>query len=203
MRRKVLLFGCWFILTTLVLAFNITLLIQSSKPLEPKDDEVISMLPDDSVTTGYQIASSLGSSQVLGAQVISGDARAKLLENFLIEYNSPLTQYSQLIVEHADLNNIDYRLLVAIAMCESNVGKRIPSDSHNAWGIAVYTGQQDGAVFQDWPTAIAWVSRFMREKFYNQGITDLQTIGEIYAPPSIDTDHSWTKCVEGFRDGIQ
>jgi hypothetical protein len=89
-------------------------------------------------------------------------------------------------------------------MCESNVGKRIPSrNSFNAWGISVYTGQNFGATFKDWPHAIDWVSKYIKEKYYDKGVTDLKEIGAIWAPPSVEKGYSWTRCVESFLESIQ
>lgn len=144
--------------------------------------------------------------QVLGAAVVTGDARALLLAEFIRRYtpNSPFLPFTDRIVSLADQYNIDYRLVPAIAMCESNLGTRIPShDSFNAWGIAVYTGTQHGKVFDSWDHAFEWVSRFLSEKFYSRGITNLRDIGAIWAPPSVENGYSWSNCVEKFMNKIQ
>jgi len=92
----------------------------------------------------------------------------------------------------------------AIAMCESNAGKRIPSkDSYNAWGISVETGETSGAKFPNWLYAIDWVSRYLRDKYFARGITDLIDIGAIYAPPSVANGNSWANCVGQFMEEIQ
>jgi len=89
-------------------------------------------------------------------------------------------------------------------MCESNVGKRMPSsDSYNAWGISVETGELSGAKFPNWLYAIDWVSRYMKEKYYDRGISTLTDIGAIYAPPSVENGNSWASCVEHFMEEIQ
>ena len=54
-----------------------------------------------------------------------------------------------IFLDRAQYYDIDYRLVPAIAMCESNAGKRMPTkDSFNAWGISVETGETSGAKFQ-------------------------------------------------------
>jgi hypothetical protein len=125
-----------------------------------------------------------------------------LLENFM--KNSPMAAYAESIVREADRLNIDYRILPAIAMCESNLGKRIPSsDSYNAWGIAVYTGTNSGAKFKNWDEAITWVSEYIHTKYIQNNLIDVKDIGAIYAPPSVENGHSWANCVEGFMRSIE
>lgn len=144
-----------------------------------------------------------GTSQVLSAHVIAGDARALLLHSFLSRNQSPMAPYADLIVEQADRYKFDFRLVPAIAMCESNLGKRIPSkDSYNAWGIAVYTGASGGRKFTGWDDAIRWVSRYIKERYYDRGYVELEDIGAVWAPPSVENGHSWSNCVNGFMQSI-
>lgn len=196
--RKVLMIGVWFPLTAVLLVLNLSILFS-----------ITHKQPDKAVTTRYIpslaiTASSYGTEQVLGASVRAGDARSLLLTKFLSAHDSPLTEYADYILDRADYYNIDFRLISAIAMCESNVGKRMPTKaSHNAWGISVETGEVTGANFANWLTAIDWVSRYMRDKYYSRGISDLIDIGAIYAPPSVATGNSWANCVQHFMDQIQ
>ncbi len=190
----------WFPLTFVLLIVNMSLLIQTTRKVNAAPVAIFaSPLPD----RPFGITATAGTAQVLGAAVVSADARSLLLQAFLQEYGSPMAPYAPLIVQEADKNAIDFRLVVAIAMCESNLGKHMPStDSYNAWGIAVLTGQQTGATFNNWTHAIEWVSRYLRESYYNLGITDLRSIGAKWAPPSVETGYSWTKCVSEFQKSI-
>lgn len=196
MIRKVLLTVLWFPLTFVLLILNLTLLralylegshVQAADPQRP----------------AKQITAAAGTAQILGASVIAGDARALLLESFLEQHGSPMTPFADLIVKESDANGLDFRLVVAIAMCESNLGKRMPKkDEFNAWGIAVYTGENNGKAFDSWPHAITWVSSYIKSKYHDRGITDLRDIGAIWAPPSVAKDYSWTNCVENFLGTI-
>ena len=190
----------WFPLTLVLLIVNLTLLkIMVKKTHTASLSVVVSPLAD----MPFGITAAAGTSQVLGAHVIAGDARGLLLQSFLKEYDSPMAPYANLIVTEADTNGFDFRLLVAIAMCESNLGKHMPtSDSYNAFGIAVYTGQQTGATFKNWPEAIRWVSHYIKESYYAQGLIDLRAIGAKWAPPSVNTGYSWTNCVSEFQKSI-
>ncbi len=189
----------WFPLTFVLLIVNLTLLQMTVKKTHTASFSVItSPLADN-----FGITAAAGTAQVLGATVTAGDARGLLLQSFLKEYDSPMAPFSNLIVAEADKNGFDFRLLVAIAMCESNLGKKMPSsDSYNAFGIAVYTGQQTGAKFKNWPDAIQWVSRYIKKNYYDQGLVDLKAIGAKWAPPSVATGYSWTNCVSSFQKSI-
>jgi len=193
MLKKLLRVCVWFQMTIVVLLVNLTYLHTNQNP-------ILAATPTVSQTT-YALSSSPDTGKILGAMVEGGDARALLLTAFIKKYqpNSPFLSYTNELVDAADAYQLDFRLIPAIAMCESNLGVRIPShDSYNAWGIAVYTGKQSGKMFNDWPHAIDWVAKFIREKFYNRGITDLSEIGAIWAPPSVTTNDSWSKCVSQF-----
>jgi hypothetical protein len=184
----------WFQVTVILLLVNLTL-------LSTKNTSFFAKKPISS--TNIILAPSIGSGKVLGTSIVTGDARGLLLHNFIARYqpNSPFLTLSDYLVFTADKYTLDYRLIPAIAMCESNLGTHIPShDSFNAWGIAVYTGQQNGKKFNDWPAAIDWVGKFIKEKFYDKNITNLNDIGAIWDPPSVEKDYSWTKCVSSFMD---
>lgn len=200
MMRKLFIAVFWFPVSLGLLFFNLVFIPRyrtSSRPVSMAP--IISPLGD---TMPINLSASLHTSQVLGSKIIAADARGKLLANFLEDYGSPMAPYAGLIVDEADKNGIDFRLVVAIAMCESNLGKHIPSGSFNAWGIAVYTGQQSGAVFTDWEHGIRWVSKYLKERYIDQGVDSLRDIGAIYAPPSVQTGHSWSRCVEEFQTSI-
>lgn len=198
MLKKALIVLCWFPLALSLLAVNLSLLVTLTNRATAAET-VTPRLPPMRIA-----ASSYGTEQVLGASVLAGDARALLLSKFLTQHESPIAEYAEYIVDRAEHYGIDYRLVPAIAMCESNVGKRMPSkDSYNAWGISVETGEISGAKFPNWLYAIDWVSRYLNEKYYSRGITDLIDIGAIYAPPSVANGNSWATCVGHFMEEIQ
>jgi hypothetical protein len=201
MVRKLILLSVWFPFAYFIILVNLSYVPRELQAIamDTQTDTIISPLASMSP---FHITAAAGTSKVLGTDIIAADAREHLIADFLYKHDSPMAPYANVFVEEADKHNIDYRLVVAIAMCESNLGKRIPKDSYNAWGIAVYTGQQSGANFQDWPTAIRWVSKYMKERYLDRGHDTLREIGSIYAPPSVETGHSWARCVEEFQTGI-
>lgn len=191
--RKAFVLVMWFPLTLVLIVQNLMLLSYRPYALERKTPVAVYASPYAGTIEGLTVSSG----KILGMSVVAGDGRISMLSEFLSD--SPLAPYAEHIVKEADAYDIDYRLIPVIAMCESNLGRRIPSkDSFNAWGIAVYTGKQEGASFADWPMAITWVTRFIRDRFIEKGHIDLKSIGAIWAPPSVDTGHSWANCVETF-----
>jgi hypothetical protein len=201
MMKKVFLLINWFpiALILLFINFHVLELTEKKQDLIALNEYILSPLAD---AGAYHLSASGNTSKVLGASVVAADARGKLLEEFLDKYHSPLKPYAYRIVEEADKNGIDFRLIVSIAMCESNLGKRMPANSYNAWGIAVYTGTNSGKVFENWDHAISWVSRYLKERYLDKGYDTLREIGAIYAPPSVHTGHSWSNCVETFQKSI-
>jgi hypothetical protein len=195
---KFVLLAAWFPLTLILLIVNFSLLRAiSSQGSEGMTAEGQELVPK-------QITAAAGTAQILGASVIAGDARELLISQFLKGHLSPMTPYAGHIVREADRLGIDFRLVVAIAMCESNLGKKMPKlDEFNAWGIAVYTGKNQGKAFQSWDHAISWVSSYIKTKYYDRGITDLVAIGAIWAPPSVANGNSWSNCVELYQNSIR
>ncbi len=128
------------------------------------------------------------------------DARPLLLEKFLLKHDSPLAPYAELIVKESDKYQIDFRLITAIGMCESTLGKNMPEGSYNAWGYAIYTGEKSGATFEGWDQAISTMAKYLKERFYDRGLTHPEQIGPIYAPPSVNTGNSWANCVSHFME---
>lgn len=200
MVRKYLMLVGWFSVTFIMLVVNLTMLVSYAKNGYPSHTLDASLSPN----TNFQLTAAGDTSQMLDATVIAGDARVLLVRAFMDKYQSPMAQYADTIVADADKYGFDFRLLPAIGMCESNLGIHIPShDSFNAWGVAVYTGQLSGKKFENWPTAIDWVSRYIKENYYDKGFTTLRDIGAIWAPPSVNNNNSWSNCVGGFMDNIQ
>lgn len=208
MIRKFLLVFAWF---PLALSILILLLVNLSLTRTKLDVVAAESENHDQRSTRFSdinrfsIASSGNTAQVLAASVVADDARPLILKNFILGHNpnSVLLEYTNLIVQKADQYGIDYRLPVAIAGCESNLGKHIPSkQSNNFWGIAVYTGQLSGAVYQTIPQSLDSASALIK-KLLGLARGDMKGLGALWAPPSVETDYSWTTCVESFLEQMQ
>jgi len=130
-----------------------------------------------------------------------GDPRAAKINEVFATYNCPLEGLGHVFVSEADKNNIPYWVVAAISFQESSCGKRIPlvdgQSSYNAWGWAVYG--DNVKVFDSWEHGISVVSKYMYERFFSQGVTDLCEIMRTYTPPS---KGSWCEGVDYFKDII-
>lgn len=200
--RKFLLVAVWIPFTIVSLIFSLTLLhfyneVNYGKVLLAQETK--KMLPKN----GYQFYASLP--QVLGSfstAISKDDARPEILRQFLQAHESPFEAYAGDIVVASDREKVDFRLITAIAMCESNLGKKMPAGSYNAWGYAIYTGQDSGATFANWKHAIDVMAEYLSQNYYQKGLMAPEDIGPIYAPPSVQTGNSWAKCVRNFMDEL-
>ena len=75
----------------------------------------------------------------------------------------------------------------AIAFQESTLGKKMPKNSHNAWGWAIYTGTNSGAKFHDWKFAIETVAKGLKTDYIDRGLNTPEAIMTRYT----DSDGSW------------
>jgi len=140
--------------------------------------------------------------QVLGSfnnVVTTGDARPELLKQFLAKHNSPLEPYAEFIVQKSDEIGLeDPRLIIAIAMCESNVCKRIPEDSYNCWGF-----QNGTTKFLSMEQAIVRVAETLKKNYFDQGLTTPEEIMAKYAPPSLEKGGPWADCVQQYLNQLR
>ena len=134
----------------------------------------------------------------LSFEVRGVDSRPVLLKQYLAYYHSPLEPYADYIFAVSDKYSLDYRLLVAIAQQESNLGKKIPPGSYNAWGWGIHSRGTLG--FSGWEEAIETVARGLREDYLNQGLTTPEEIMSKYTPLS---NGSWAAGVNQFMAEIE
>lgn len=126
--------------------------------------------------------------EVLGAfsnEIIASDARPKILASFLKRYSCPLEPYdyyADQFVEIADRHNLDFRLLPAISMQESNCCKRIPDGSYNCWGFGIYGDKVTR--FSSYEEGMERVAQTLEEKYVKQGLLEPEEIMSKYTPSS-------------------
>lgn len=123
------------------------------------------------------------------------DNRAKILSEYLAQFNSPLQNHAQDFIEAADTYNLDWKMVASIAGVESTFGKHIPG-GYNAWGWGVYGTQ--AIYFNSWRDGIFTVSKGLRENYLNKGLTDPYSINRIYA-----ASPSWGKNVSYFMQDLE
>ena len=132
------------------------------------------------------------------AEIITNDGRTEAVRQFFERFDSPLEPHADDIVKAADEYGLDFRLLPAIAMQESNLCKKIPVNSHNCWGFGIYGGKITR--FNDYTEAIYTVTKTLATKYKDKGLITPNEIMTMYTPGS---DGSWAFSVNHFMDQLR
>lgn len=181
----------WFGAALISLIFSLFLLIYLSTdkilPSQNQNFLLYSALP----TRNNQIAQHIN----------FGDARLILVRDFFKKYNSPLKDVDAQFIEVADKYGLDFRLLPAIAMQESNGGKKVIKDSHNPFGYGIYGNLV--IKFASWEEAVEKVGNALRRDYLNQGLNTPDKIMAKYTPPSLLSGGTWAKGVKSFMQELQ
>lgn len=143
----------------------------------------------------------------LRTAIKSADARAVVIEKYLSRYQSPMIGMGSFIVvksdELGDNYNVDPTYLayltIAIAQNESNLGKRMPPNCHNAWGYGIHS---DGTLcFDSWEEGISRFMNGVAEDFIaKRGLETPEEIMTRYTPHS--PNGAWAKSVSQFLDDL-
>lgn len=145
-------------------------------------------------TLAYDYVES-GSAKLFDNQYSDGntDTRVQTLRAYLNSHDSPLADYSSEFISYADKYELDWRFVVAISGVESTFGKRIPTNSYNAYGWA-----NGSYKFSSWEESIEIVNKTLKEKYIDKGADSIDEIARIYAPPS----KTWSGKVKYFMNKI-
>ncbi len=187
--------GAWFASTTIALMFAVlfTFYLSTAKLINPNH-------PAEG--QNFKLYAALPKTEMVVTDDISyADGRSKIIDDFFASYKSPLYQYGNIFIQIADKYNLDYRLLPAIAMQESNGGKRVIKDSYNPFGYGIY-----GSLvirFNSWEEAIERVGRALKEDYIGQGLKTPNQIMAKYTPPSMAKDGAWGKGVSSFMEELR
>lgn len=124
----------------------------------------------------------------------SEDARGQIIAKFLERYDSPLQPYDYYgakLVEIADRYQVDFRLLPAIAMQESNLCKTVnPNAPHNCLGFGIHkTGTLD---FDSYEDGFERAGKELKAYYIDQGLVTVEQIESKYTPSS---NGSWAASV--------
>jgi len=154
-------------------------------------------------TIGSQIFISPPPSEdnVLGESTVTPEARPIILRKFLESYHSPLTKYSDFILEVSEKYQLDWRLLTAISGAESTFAQKIIEGCNNAWGWGIHS--RGTLCFDSWEEGIRTVAKGLREKFLNDGLNTVDEIMARYAPLSLDNGGSWGYAVRYFMGQLE
>lgn len=181
----------WFGVAFITLIFSLLFFVHLSKTRvveqENQSFKLYAALPQNNIQVSENI--------------ISSDARSKVIENFFKGYGSPLSSLSEIFVKVADKYKLDWRLLPSIAMQESNGGKKVIADSNNPFGYGIYGGQVKK--FNSYDEAIERVGRGLREDYLDKGLTTPEQIMPKYTPPSVALGGPWAKGVSSFMEELR
>lgn len=153
-------------------------------------------------TQNFQLYAALPKTEAsITDEIGSADGRAKIIEDFFNTHKSPLAAHSNTFIQVADKYKLDYKLLPAISMQESNGGRKIINESYNPFGYGIY-----GTMvirFNSWEEAIERVGKALREDYLDQGLkTPIQIMAK-YTPPSLAKEGTWAKGVSSFMEELR
>lgn len=190
--KRLLVLSIWFPITliTLVISLFAFQQISETKKLKTLVKNELRTLAENPYRMYYALPKSIGR---ITSAIKTGDARPEILRQYLERYHSPIAPYSDLLFEAGEKYGLDYRLMTAIAQCESNLCKKIPPGSFNCWGF------ENGATkFLSWEHAFERVAKTLKERYIDEGLVTPEQIMPKYAPPSIAKGGPWAKCVNQF-----
>ena len=186
MRRYAFL-SLWFIFTFALFATTVgTVGVLRSK-------KVVAIQPSTESTIGSASTASTPGTRGVSALVESADGRVEIVAQFLARYKSPLQPYehfAKVIVDDADQYGLDYRLIPAIMMQESNLCKNIIPDSHNCLGFGIHS--RGTLTFDSYEASIDRATRELRRNYIDKGYTTPEEIMRKYTPGS---NGSWANSV--------
>ncbi|OGV96417.1 hypothetical protein A2W24_04800 [Microgenomates group bacterium RBG_16_45_19] len=135
------------------------------------------------------------------SRILAEDARPVLIAEFLAKHQSPLTPYDywgEYLTKLADQYRMDYRLLPAIAMQESNLCKKIPAGSYNCLGLGIHA--QGTWEFPSFEANFEQAAKVLRRHYLDEGLITPELIQDKYTPRS---NGSWEFAVNTFMDKLE
>ena len=154
------------------------------------------------ILENHQLIDSAPTGQSVQSVVESEDARPELIAKFLERHSSPMqpyAEYGQKLVEIADRHGLDFRLLPAIAMQESNLCRVTnPQAPNNCLGFGIHSrGTLD---FESYEAGFERAARELKQNYIDQGLDTVSLIESKYAPSS---DGSWANSVNQWMAEIR
>jgi len=153
---------------------------------------------NEKVTLAHDVISSdrVQLPTVLGAYTFA-DAIPVVVTKYLKHYKSTIP--ADIIVKYANENNVDPRLIVAIAQQESNLGKGMPEGCHNAWGYGIHA--KGTLCFDSWEEGIETVIKGISKNYCQKGLCDDPCVMmKKYTPSS---NGSWCYGVNQFMEEMR
>lgn len=191
--RKIILSVSFFALTPILLFASIIYYLFISYDYKIHNGQI-----NQNLNQRVAFAALPSAENVLGDSIISKDARIEMVRQFFAKYKSPLEPFASNIVQEADKYALDFRLLPAIGMQESNLCKKIITDSYNCWGFGIYGKKV--TKFESYPEAIEAVTKTLANNYVAGGLSTPEEIMKKYTPSN---NGSWADSVNYFMSMLQ
>lgn len=207
MRRLITLF-IWSLTT--ISTLTITLFLQKHRAdflTYQKTKEALAMVQEAQKGASYQLYTSmpgevLGTNSYTDFSVHSQNPIPEIIKNYLEKHKSPMADHSDQLIAAAEKHNLDPLFLVAVAQCESNLGKKMPSpDCYNPFGWGIHS--EGTLCFESWEESFQKVSKGLAEKYFDKGYQTPEQIMKKYTPLSLEKNGSWAKCINQFLAQLQ
>lgn len=209
--HRLIIFALWFPLTISTLIFSL-MALQNSRTADTTVLPPVPLGNDLNLSTvPYKLYASLP--EVLGAQTVNSyyietqDVVPELIYAYLRKENSPMQGTSQNLVNIARKYGVDPLFMVAVAQCESNLGRKMPhtnpSDEyacHNPFGWGIHSAGT--LCFDTWEQGYEAVAKGLKAKYFSQGMESPEDIMRVYTPPALEKGGSWANCVNHFLDNL-
>jgi hypothetical protein len=188
--KKIVLFFGWAIFSMLTITANVLVIMA----FLTKSSIPSLLIPQQKVSIATPVdVVSPPAHDILGIQttIEQEDARIPIVSNFLERHSSPLEPYDEWgkkLVDIADKYGIDFRLLPAIAMQESNICKKIPEGTYNCLGFGIHERGTLG--FDNYEAGFDRAARELQRNYISQGRTTPEQIMRKYTPSSETWDDS-------------
>jgi len=135
---------------------------------------------------------------VLGLEIRKKSAEEKAIENYLTAYGSPMKRSTEGLMDACKKYQVDPFLLVGIAMCESNLGKKSYKGCFNPFGLGIHSAGR--LCFANWEESFFKMAKTIRKNYYDQGLNTIDQIMYVYCPNSLENGGSWARCVKRFTN---
>jgi len=187
----------WFPITLLTLILTFSLYLPLANP--HNQSGLVRQQIDDSKSKSLSFALIPKIAIEIKTSLAKEDARPLLIDKYLSHYSSPMAGMGDYIVKVSDRFNLDPYLVVAIAQQESNLGKLMPPNCHNAWGWGIHSAGT--LCFDSWNEGINTFISGLSEKYLAYGLNTPEAIMTKYNPTS--PGGAWAKGVNQFLTELQ
>lgn len=149
-------------------------------------------------TSGIAYAALPPTDNTIEPQIVEKQSKEEILKQFFAKYNSPLESYAGDIIAASDRYSVDFRLLPAIAMQESNLCRRIIANSYNCWGWGIYGSKV--TKFSNFSEAIETITKTLSTKYRDNGLVTPFEIAKLYNPSNTN---DWAQHVFLFMNQLK